>query len=179
MPLNELRNKMKVSLTDRSWNEYVGYWDWIKVFRFKTDQAHVSSLKAVCLLSASLRPDWSRERVQTHPGSVPHRLLHPRGRSQSRPLWRTPSSQYELLSQVGRKWCFNNHHLPTRDLDQDADNTTHCANATLLTSASGSTWKRGGWWHAGATGASICHFPETMTCRTHKSWNTEEHNFRD
>ena len=49
MPLNELRNKMKVSLTDRSWNEYVGYWDWIKVFRFKTDQAHVSSLKAVCI----------------------------------------------------------------------------------------------------------------------------------
>ena len=62
-------------------------------------------------LCASLWPDWSRERLQAHPGSVPHRLLHPWGRSQPRPLWRTPSSQYELLSQVGRTWCFNNHHL--------------------------------------------------------------------
>ena len=36
-----------------------------------------------------------------------------------------------------------------RDLDQDTNNTTHCANATFLTDAAGNNWRRGGWWHAG------------------------------
>ena len=47
----EFNKMLKVSLTDRSWNEYVGYWNWIKVFHFKTDQTVFfnSSLKAVCL----------------------------------------------------------------------------------------------------------------------------------
>ena len=54
---------------------------------------------------------------------------------------------------MSRKECFGEtlklSFFPTRDLDQDGDDTTHCANATFLTDAAGNNWRRGGWWHAG------------------------------
>ena len=37
----EFNKMLKVSLTNRGWNDYVGYWNWIKVFHFKTDQTRV------------------------------------------------------------------------------------------------------------------------------------------
>jgi len=101
--------RLKVSLTDRSWNEYVGYWDWIKIGAGKGYKLTLGQfLTAYSTLGDALSPD---------PCGGPRAA---------------------------------NMNFSAKDLDQDADNTTHCANATLLTSASGSTWKRGGWWHAGA-----------------------------
>ena len=104
-------------------------------------------------MSAFLWPGWSRERLQAHLGTVPQPLLHPWGRPQPGPLpRRTQTSQSEFLSQVGRTSVslkLSMFVLPPRDLDQDANNSTHCANATFLTSRSGRNWRRGGWWHAG------------------------------
>ena len=39
--LIELNKMLKVSLTDRNWNDYVGYWNWIKVCTLKLNKIHV------------------------------------------------------------------------------------------------------------------------------------------
>ena len=115
---------LKVTLTDKNWNEHVGYWNWIKVFyflnrpnqtkpnqigtgqissSFKQTKPVVFQLILKSHLSVFLWPGWSRERLQAHLRRLPQSLLHPGRLPQSRPLRWTPSSKPEFLSQVGRK----------------------------------------------------------------------------
>ena len=51
MFFSEFNKMLKVSLTNRGWNDYVGYWNWIKVFTLKQTKPGFfnSSLKAVSL----------------------------------------------------------------------------------------------------------------------------------
>ena len=75
-----------------------------------------------------------------------------------RPIWSSPPSEL-MITKLST-------HPSHRDFDQDENNTTHCANATFVTSgfrptrwnlqrfwegrlSGGSIWRRGGWWHAG------------------------------
>ena len=94
--LIELNKMLKVVLTDRNWNDYVGYWNWIKVFYIKIEQNPCS---CHCIWAG-----WSRERLPAHLGAVPQDVLHPWGLPQSGPLRRgTQTSQFQFLSQVGEK----------------------------------------------------------------------------
>ena len=136
--------ELKAKFMDRSWNDFVGYWNWIKVFYIKIEQNPCS---CHCIWAG-----WSRGRLQAHLGALPQPLLNPWGRPQSGPLRsRSQSSQSEFLSKVGAKAFLKTLNIcpKPRDLDQDTNDRTHCANATFLTSSSGSNWRRGGWWHAG------------------------------
>jgi len=121
-------HRLKVSLVDRNANEYVGYWDWIKVGAGKGYKLTLGPfLTLYSTLGDALSPD---------PCGGPRAA---------------------------------NANFSARDLDQDGDNTTHCANATFLTDAAGNNWRRGGWWHAGAgagAGAGTLGLGTWSTSRT-------------
>ena len=148
----EFNKMLKVSLTNRGWNDYVGYWNWIKVCTLKLNKIHVPAtvfgqvgagkgyqltlgqfLSMYSTLGDSLSPDPCDFRPSPRPANFNF------------------SAKWE-------KKCFNetfNVCLKPRDLDQDAINTTHCANDTFLTDSSGRNWRRGGFWHAGSSSSSL------------------------
>ena len=129
--------RLKITLTARNWTEYVGYYDWMKVgWGFRNCFWLFTERQQLLPHHSDQVTEGKAYRLRIGQFLARYSTLGDALSPDPCPRWQTGHTRAANMS-FSAKWdqrpenMMKLYILP-RDLDQDENNTTHCANATFI-----------------------------------------------